>query len=121
MANQTDTLNHFVQAFNQHDLNKLMACFSDDAVFVSAYGPPNGQVFSGPDEIRSYFSRFFHSTHNAHFGQESHYVSGDKGVSEWTLTGTMEAGAPVRVRGCDLFTFRGDKIVRKDTFLKQTG
>ena len=45
-------------------------------------------------------------------------VCGDRGCSEWTLTGTTSTGVKVEVRGCDLFEFRGDKIVRKDSYWK---
>lgn len=115
-----DILKKFLDAFNQHDVNAVMSFFDKDAVFVSAYGPPVGQAFSGDDEIRSYFTRFFQSVKNVHFGEDHHCVSGDRGFSDWTLTGTMEVGSPMKVRGCDLFTFKGGKIIRKDTFLKQS-
>ena len=36
----------------------------------------------------------------------------------WTLTGTMTTGVPVNVRGCDHYTFRAGKVVRKDSYWK---
>ena len=42
----------------------------------------------------------------------------ERGVSEWTLTGTTVEGERIEVRGCDLWTFNGAKIVRKDSFWK---
>lgn len=42
------------------------------------------------------------------FGDVRHFVTGDRGVSEWLFTGN----------GCDLFTFRDGKIVRKDSCFK---
>ena len=53
-----------------------------------------------------------------HYGDDSHFVADDRGASEWTLTGTTVDGERLEVRGCDLWTFRGDKIVRKDSFWK---
>jgi hypothetical protein len=47
-----------------------------------------------------------------------HWVGGDRGCSEWLLTGTTPQGDRVEVRGCDLFEFRGDKIARKDSYWK---
>ena len=45
-----------------------------------------------------------------------HYVQGDRGVSEWTFTGTRTDGTRVEVHGCDLFTFRGGKISLKNSY-----
>ena len=50
--------------------------------------------------------------------EDRHWVSGDRGCSEWLLTGTTTQGDRVEVRGCDLFEFRGDKIARKDSYWK---
>ena len=44
---------------------------------------------------------------------------GDRGVSEWTITGTGLDGERIEVRGCDLWAFGDDgRIVRKDSFWK---
>jgi ketosteroid isomerase-like protein len=45
-------------------------------------------------------------------------VDGDRGASEWTLSGTTTAGKRIVVRGCDLWTLRDGKIVKKDSFWK---
>lgn len=55
---------------------------------------------------------------DVHYGDDRHWVSGDLGVYEWLLTGTTLDGQRVRVRGCDHWEFRGDKIVRKDSYWK---
>jgi ketosteroid isomerase-like protein len=45
-------------------------------------------------------------------------VSGDRGVSEWTLSGTTTDGENLRLRGCDLWTFRDGRVVKKDSYWK---
>ena len=35
-----------------------------------------------------------------------------------TLSGTMTSGERIEVRGCDLWTFGGGKVVKKDSFWK---
>ena len=55
---------------------------------------------------------------DVHYGGGAHFVAGDRGASEWTLTGTTTDGERLEVRGCDLWTFRGDQIVKKDSFWK---
>lgn len=55
---------------------------------------------------------------NARFHDARHFVAGDRGVSEWTFTGTGADGRAVEVNGCDLFTFRGGKIAVKSAYFK---
>src|ERR1700754_191835 len=47
-------------AFDEHDLDGIMAHFADDAVFEAPRGPdPWGQRFVGPDEVRAAFAGRF--------------------------------------------------------------
>jgi SnoaL-like protein len=55
---------------------------------------------------------------DVHWGNDRHWVIGQRGCSEWLLTGTTAEGERIEVRGCDLFEFRGDKIARKDSYWK---
>jgi hypothetical protein len=50
-----------------------------------------------------------------------HTISGDRGLSEWVFNGTRRDGRRIEVSGCDVFTFRGNKIVVKDSYRKQRG
>ena len=56
-----------------------------------------------------------------HFGGDTHWLSadGERGVSQWTLSGTNPDGSKINVRGCDLFQIGEGKIVLKDSCLKQ--
>ena len=45
-------------------------------------------------------------------------VSGDFGSFEWDFVATSASGKPVTTAGCDLLTFRGDKVIVKDAFRK---
>ena len=36
----------------------------------------------------------------------------------WTLTGTAQDGTRRHVRGCDFYTFRSGKVIRKDSYWK---
>jgi len=106
-------------AFDVHDLDRIMAHFADDAVFESPRGPhPYGQRFAGLNAIRTAFLSRFTGIPDVRYGQARHFVDGDRGASEWTLSGTTTEGERLEVRGCDLWTFRGGKIVVKDSFWK---
>lgn len=114
-----DVLERMVRGFNDHDLDAIMSLFVDDCVFVSPRGPePWGRRFEGRDAVREGLRARFTTIPDVHYGDGSHFVAGDRGVSEWTLTGTTVDGARLEVRGCDIWTFRGDEIVVKDSFWK---
>jgi len=56
---------------------------------------------------------------DVHYEGDDHFVSGDRGRSEWTLSGTTVEGDRIEVRGCDLWTFGTDGMVtRKDSLWK---
>jgi ketosteroid isomerase-like protein len=84
-------------------------------------GPePWGQRFTGKAQVREALAGRFKGIPDVHYGEDRHWVSAgeDKGVSEWTLTGTTTSGLSVKVRGCDLWEFRNGKVTRKDSYWK---
>jgi ketosteroid isomerase-like protein len=114
-----ETLKAIADAFNDHDLNAIMAFFADDCSFDMPRGPdPWGQRFMGRDAVRAALATRFEGLPDVHYGDDRHWVSGNRGVSEWLLTGTTPDGRHVRVRGCDLWEFRDGKVVRKDSYWK---
>ncbi len=118
-ATKLDVLERMLDGFNRHDLDTIMSLFADDCVFESPRGPdPWGRRFVGKDEVRGGLGTRFETIPDVRYGHGDHFVAGDRGVSEWTLTGTTVAGERLEVRGCDLWTFRGDEVVRKDSFWK---
>jgi hypothetical protein len=68
--------------------------------------------------VRDAYAAVFAQYPDAHWGGARHLVRGDRGVSEWTFTGTLKDGKRVEVNGCDLFTFRSGKIAVKNSFRK---
>ena len=113
-----------LDAFNRHDLDGILAHFSDDAVFESPRGPdPWGTRFVGREAVRAGLAKRFEGIPDVHYGDDDHFVSpdGTRGASEWTLTGTTTDGERIEVRGCDLWTFEDGRIVRKDSYWKRVG
>lgn len=114
-----ETLKQMLEAFNRHDLDAIMNFFSDDCSFDFPRGPETwGQRFIGKDQVRGALAGRFKDIPDVHYGDDRHWVAGDRGVSEWTLTGTTASGVVVKVRGCDLWEFRDGKVVRKDSYWK---
>ena len=61
----------------------------------------------------------FETFPDAQWRDARHFFVGDRGLSEWTFTGTRADGARVEVTGCDVFTFRDGKIAVKNSYRKQ--
>jgi ketosteroid isomerase-like protein len=114
-----ETLRQLVAAFNSHDLDRVMSFFADDCVLEMPRGPePWGKRYVGKAEVRKGLATRFEGLPDVHYSDDEHWVSGDRGVSQWTLTGTTKDGKKIRVRGCDLLQFRDGKIIRKDSYWK---
>jgi ketosteroid isomerase-like protein len=106
-------------SFDRHDLDAIMEHVADDAVFEAPRGPePWGRRVVGNEAIREAFAGRFAGIPDVRYQDDAHFVDGDRGVSEWTLSGTTTSGERIEVRGCDLWTFRDGKIVKKDSFWK---
>ena len=105
-----DFLQSFADAFNAHDLKAIMFHMTDDCVFEASMGPDfDGEKFTGQEQVRSAFENVFTTFPDAHWGNARHFISGNRGFSEWIFTGTKSDGTRVEVTGCDLFTFKDGK------------
>lgn len=119
MSASHTTLKALVKAFNDHDLDRIMGFFAADAVLEMPRGPkPWGSRFVGAAAVREALRGRLDGLPDVHYGDERHFVDGDMGISQWTLTGTPASGPPIEVRGCDFYTFRDGKVVKKDSFWK---
>lgn len=112
-------LDRFADAWNRHDVDALMSFMTDDCVFHASAGPEAcGSRHVGGEAVRAAFAEVWATFPDAQWRGARHFVHGDRGVSEWTFTGTRADGSRVEVHGCDLFTFRGGKIATKDSYRK---
>ena len=112
-------LERVLDGFNRHDLDAILALFTDDCEFVSPRGPdPWGRRFEGRAAVAEGLAARFSGIPDVSYQGHADFVSGERGASEWTLRGTTVDGERLEVRGCDLWTFRGDEILVKDSFWK---
>lgn len=113
------TLDRILAGFNAHDIDSILSNFTDDCVFDSPRGQDAGGTrYVGKEAVGEGFARRFAGIPDVHYGEGRHWVAGDRGVSEWLLTGTSVDGELIAVHGCDLWEFREDKIYRKDSYWK---
>ena len=117
------TLRELCEAFNAHDLDRIMTFFLDDCVLEMSRGnDPWGSRFQGKQNVREALATRFEGLPDVHYGNDQHFVDTDTdtetGISKWTLTGTTPDGTRKEVRGCDFYTFRDGKVARKDSYWK---
>ena len=114
-----EILQAFADAWNRHDADALMSFMTDDCVFESSAGPDVcGARYVGGDAVRKSYVDVWTTFPDARWSNPRHFVAGERGVSEWTFTGTRIDGTRVEVHGCDLFTCRNGKIVLKNSYRK---
>ena len=114
-----EMLKAILAALNAHDLDRVMSFFAQDCVLEMPRGPdPWGSRSVGFAAVKEALRSRFTGIPDVHYGDGTHFVLGDVGVSQWTLTGTSTDGERIEVRGCDFYTFRSGKIVKKDSFWK---
>lgn len=115
----TEVLQAFADAWNRHDADALMSFMTGDCVFDASAGPDVcGKRYVGREAVRAAYAEVWSIFPDAHWGNARHFVQGERGVSEWTFTGTRTDGTRVEVNGCDLFTFRGGEIAVKNSYRK---
>ena len=120
MASVTiEMLEAFGAAWNRHDVDALMSFMTDDCVFETAAGPDAcGARHVGRDAVRKAYSAAWQSFPDAQWRNPRHAIAGDRGISEWTFTGTAADGTRVEANGVDVFTFRDGRIHIKSAYRK---
>jgi steroid delta-isomerase-like uncharacterized protein len=115
----TEMLQAFADAWNRHDVDALMSFMTEDCVFeASAGNDVCGTRYVGCEAVRASFAEVWATFPDAQWDNARHFVSEERGVSEWTFTGTRADGMRVEVHGCDLFTFRDGRISLKNSYRK---
>jgi ketosteroid isomerase-like protein len=115
------TLQALCDAFNAHDLDRIMGFFADDCVLEMPGGnKPWGSRAEGKENVRGALATRFIGLPDVHYGGAEHFVdaAANTGMSKWMLTGTARDGTRKEVRGCDFYTFRDGKVIRKDSYWK---
>ncbi|MBT6276558.1 MAG: nuclear transport factor 2 family protein [Chromatiales bacterium] len=106
-------------AFNRHDVDAIIDHFAPDGEFDNALGPdPNGRRYAGKAELREFFASLMQRCPDVNWQPIDNRVAGNKGYSEWHRQATLPDGTKQSWLGLDIFTFRGTKILRKDTYFK---
>ncbi|MGH7373787.1 MAG: nuclear transport factor 2 family protein [Candidatus Rokuibacteriota bacterium] len=106
-------------AFNSRDVDRILGFFAEDATFLMARGPePCGRRVRGKAAIGKVLADRFKVISGMRWDHIDHFVADNRAVSVWMVTGTGVDGEVLNYQGCDIYEFRGDKILNKDTYWK---
>ena len=121
MTTTRERLDELCDAFNAHDLDRIMSLFADGCILEMPRGDkPWGAWFEGKEAVRAALATRFSGLPDVHYGDAEHFVddAAGTGMSKWKLTGTLSSGKKLEVRGCDFYSFRDGKVIRKDSYWK---
>jgi ketosteroid isomerase-like protein len=106
-------------AFNSRDVDRIMAFFADDCTFLMARGPePVGRRVHGKAAVRKVLADRFKVIADMRWDHVDQIIAGSRAITVWMVTGRGADGETLNYRGCDIYEFRGDKILNKDTYWK---
>lgn len=99
-------MREFVKTMEDGDVEKSLACFTEDAVWVN----PNG-TFRGKAELRRYVTVLYDMMKNTKVKECGNGIiaQGNKAFFEHEISGTVE-GKKVAILAMCAYEFEGDKI-----------
>ena len=116
------------ECMNQHDLEGLMAYFSDDCEFIYPGEIWASGTYSGKRNVQGWFERFFEQYPRIHFD-----IRQISAVHSWAMTGTNVVmvhwdlqltnltGREGQNSGVNVITLSKGKIIRYKTFIFDMG
>jgi len=104
----------FAMLWKQGKQDELMDFFTQDAVYKPSVELNSKLEFIGKEEISIAVKMMQEHDNSIHSVVKNIVVNGEFGFWEWEYT--LSEG--VSVLGCDVFKFRGNKIVEKNAFRK---
>jgi steroid delta-isomerase-like uncharacterized protein len=102
----------FEAAFNERDVDGLLACFTPDATYVdNFYGP-----HAGTEALRAMFERMYREGSEYAWRMDTVVETPERAAAEWTFAYVVtdaiarSAGRRVRFRGMSLFELSNGQI-----------
>lgn len=112
-----ETIEAFNAAFNQHDVDAVMALMTDDCVFENTAPAPDGVRYEGAAAVRGYWEKLFANAPDAYFESEELIACEDRCVVRWVYHKTKN-NELWHLRGIDLFRVRDGKVAEKLSYVK---
>lgn len=104
----------FERAFNQQDLDALVACFTPAGTYRDTFFGEH----AGTDGLRAMFARMFHEGRDYKWSMDAIVEGAERAAAEWTFSYVVTDAVPrstgrsVRFRGMSIFELEGGRIAR---------
>lgn len=104
----------FERAFNQQDLDALVACFAPAGTYRDTFFGEH----AGTDGLRAMFARMFHEGRDYKWSMDAIVEGAERAAAEWTFSYVVTDAVPrstgrsVRFRGMSIFELEGGRIAR---------
>ena len=109
-------LTRLVEATNDHDIEGIVACFSEEYVNVTPCHPARG--FTGREQVRRNWTAILGAVPDL-VAEVGDFVEAGDGIwSEWEMRGTRRDGVPHIMRGVLVFTVRNGLATHLRFFLE---
>ncbi len=108
----------FNEAFNRHDVSRMMQLMSEDCIFENTDPAPDGTVYSGKETVTQFWLDFFRESPSAHIDIEEIFGLGLRCVMRWKYSWVDINGKKGHVRGVDIFQVREGLICEKFSYVK---
>lgn len=108
------------KGFNNHDVNAILECVTDDFEWILAEGPdaPYGKIVRGRDSVAETMAARAKAIPELRFSETDLIYAGDRVIGTYRVTGRYADGRKIDARGCDVYVIRDGKIARKDSYWK---
>jgi len=108
------------KGFNNHDVNAILECVTDDFEWILAEGPdaPHGKVVRGREGVAATMAERAKAILELRFSETDLIYAGDRVIGTYRVTGHYADGRKIDARGCDMYVIRDGKIARKDSYWK---
>jgi ketosteroid isomerase-like protein len=109
-------LTRLLAATNDHDVDRIVACFSEEYVNVTPCHPARG--FTGREQVRRNWTTILGAVPDLVAEVADFVEDGDRIWSEWEMRGTRRDGEPHLMRGVLVFTVPNDLATQLRFFLE---
>ena len=109
------------KGFNNHDVNAILECVTDDFEWILAEGPdaPHGKIVRGREGVAATMAERAKAIAQLRFSDTDLIYAGDRVIGTYRVCGCYADGRPIDARGCDVYVIRDGKIARKDSYWKR--
>jgi ketosteroid isomerase-like protein len=116
MGEAAEMVERLLSATNEHDLDGVEACFTEDYENETPAHP--GRSFRGRGQVRRNWEQIFAFVPDLQADVLARAIDGETAWTEWEMTGTRRDGTPHHMRGVIVFDVREGLASRARFFLE---